>query len=40
MKEKEEEYRKPISILSDFNSRTGILATQISALNNAVRRQS
>lgn len=36
MKEKEEKYLKPISILSDFNSRTGILATQISALNSAV----
>lgn len=36
MKEKEEEYRKPISILSNFNFRTGILATQISALNNAL----
>lgn len=36
MKEKEEEYLKPIGILSDFNSRTGILATQISALNSSI----
>lgn len=35
MKEKEAEYLKPINILSDFNSRAGILATQISALNDA-----
>lgn len=36
MNEKEEEYLKPISILADFNSRTGILASQLSALNSAV----
>lgn len=36
MNENEEEYLRPINILSDFNSRTGILASQLAALNSNI----
>lgn len=36
MKRTEEEYLRPINILSDFNSRMGVLATQISAQTDAI----
>jgi hypothetical protein len=36
MNEKEEEYLKPIKILSEFNYKVGILGAQISAINNDI----